>query len=60
MRSSEQRNLHGVLRPHSDPIVHFGNGTGPWDRETLYVMDMEQGLWSLPVGVRGHPDAFRP
>ena len=42
------------------PNMHFGNGTGPWDTETLYVMDMERGLSEVPLGVDGHGDAFVP
>ena len=42
------------------PNLHWGNGVGGWDRETLYVMDMERGLGALGVGVEGHGDAFEP
>lgn len=49
------------LRSSWIPNMHWGNGRGGWDPQTLYVMDRDrQGVFAVPVGVGGHGDAYIP
>lgn len=40
--------------------ISFGSGVGGWDRGTLYVMDRGTGLYELPIGLEGRPEAHLP
>ncbi|GDX80457.1 hypothetical protein LBMAG42_22680 [Deltaproteobacteria bacterium] len=49
------------LRSSWIPNMHWGNGRGGWDTQTLYVMDRDRkGVFAVPVGVGGHGDAYEP
>lgn len=49
------------LRSSWIPNMHWGNGRGGWDTQTLYVMDRDrQGVFAVPVGIGGHGDAYEP
>ena len=43
---------------HYTTAVNFGSGLGGWERSRLYVMDRNDGLWELDLGVEGRPEAW--
>jgi hypothetical protein len=45
---------------HWTTAAHFGSGVGGWFRDRLYVMDRQEGLWELDVGIEGHPEPHLP
>lgn len=41
------------------PNMHFGLGVGGWEKNELYVMNLDRpGVYALEVGVEGTPDAY--
>lgn len=40
--------------------LNFGSGVGSWGRDRLYVMDRNNGLVELEVGVEGRPEVHLP
>lgn len=41
------------------PNLHWGLGAGGWDRDTMYVMNLDgRGVFEVPVAVPGKPDAY--
>jgi sugar lactone lactonase YvrE len=40
--------------------VHFGSGLGGWEDDHIYVMNRRGGVFEVPVGIRGRPDAHLP
>jgi sugar lactone lactonase YvrE len=41
------------------PNLHWGLGVGGWERDTMYVMNLDgRGIFEVPVSVLGKPDAY--
>ncbi len=59
--ASEGAEAEDVVKLNSSwiPNMHFGLGVGGWEKDELYVMNLDRpGVYALPLNVEGTPDAY--